>query len=164
MIHIPNALQEALCARKESGMLINTKDFDFVSVKEEDIIHFPEGIYAFEDCKHFVVLDTRADAGVMQLQCTDAQNPRFMILDPFMFLEDYAPSLPADAMKTLKADSVEELSFFVIAVIPENIRDATVNLKSPVVINFGQHVGMQVILENREYSVRFRLFGDERKE
>ncbi len=143
-------------------MLIHTKDYDFVTVKEEDIIEFPEGVYAFESSKRFVVLDTNSNAGIMQLQCAQAQTPRFIILDPFMFLEDYAPVVPEDAMKKLKADSLEQLSFFVIAVIPENVAAATVNLKSPVVINFKERLGMQVMLDNSEYSVRFRLFDQER--
>ncbi len=143
-------------------MLIHTKDYDFVTVKEEDIINFPEGVYAFESSKRFVVLDTNSNAGIMQLQCAQAQSPRFIILDPFMFLEDYAPQVPEEAMKKLKAASLEQLSFFVIAVIPENIGLTTVNLKSPVVINFKERLGMQVMLENADYSVRFRLFDQER--
>ncbi len=143
-------------------MLIHTKDYDFVTVKDEDIIDFPEGVYAFEGSRKFVVLDTHSNAGIMQLQCAQAQTPRFIILDPFLFLEDYAPKVPEEALKKLKADSLSELNFFVIAVIPENIGLATVNLKSPVVINFKERLGMQVMLENADYSVRFRLFDQER--
>ena len=143
-------------------MLIHTKDYDFVTVKDEDIIDFPEGVYAFENSKRFVVLDTNSNAGIMQLQSVKAQTPRFIILDPFLFLEDYAPIVSEESMKKLKADSLEQLNFFVIAVIPENIGLTTVNLKSPVVINFKERVGMQVMLDNPEYSVRFRLFDQER--
>ncbi len=143
-------------------MQINTKDYGIMTVAEDDIIQFPYGVYAFEDRKRFVMLDARADAGVMQLQCVDAQTPRFIILDPFLFLEDYAPNLPLETLHKLKAISPDQLSFFVIAVIPENTQSATVNLKSPVVINFKERIGMQVILDNPDYSVRFRLFGYER--
>ncbi len=143
-------------------MLIHTKDYDFVTVKEEDIIDFPEGVYAFENSKQFVVLDTNSKAGIMQLQCAQTPTPRFIILDPFMFLEDYAPAVPDETMKKLKASELSELSFFVIAVIPSNIGATTVNLKSPVVINFKERLGMQVMLENSEYPVRFRLFDQER--
>ncbi len=139
-------------------MLIHTKDYDFVTVKEEDIIDFPEGVYAFENSTQFVVLDTNSKSGIMQLQCAQAQTPRFIILDPFMFLEDYAPIVSDDALKKLKATSVEDLSFFVIAVIPEDVASSTVNLKSPVVIHFKERLGMQVMLENTDYPVRFRLF------
>lgn len=143
-------------------MLIHTKDYDFVTVNDEDIIDFPEGVYAFENSKKFVVLNTNSKAGIMQLQCAQAQTPRFIILDPFLFLEDFAPVVPDEVMKKLKASSLEELSFFVIAVIPENVSAATVNLKSPVIIHFKERLGMQVMLENADYPVRFRLFDQER--
>jgi len=145
-------------------MLIHTKDYDFVTVNDEDIIDFPEGVYAFENSKKFVVLNTNSKAGIMQLQCAQEQTPRFIILDPFMFLEDYAPILPEEAMKKLKATSMADLSIFVIAVIPENVSAATVNLKSPVIIHFKERLGMQVMLDNADYPVRFRLFDQERAE
>lgn len=143
-------------------MLIHTKDYDFVTVNDEDIIDFPEGVYAFENSKKFVVLNTNSKAGIMQLQCAQEQTPRFIILDPFLFLEDYAPIVPEETMKKLKASSLEDLSIFVIAVIPENVSAATVNLKSPVIIHFKERLGMQVMLENTDYPVRFRLFDQER--
>ena len=145
-------------------MLIHTKDYDFVTVNDEDIIDFPVGVYAFENSKKFVVLNTNSKAGIMQLQCAQEQTPRFIILDPFMFLEDYAPILPEEAVKKLKATSMEDLSIFVIAVIPENVSATTVNLKSPVIIHFKEHLGMQVMLDNADYPVRFRLFDQERAE
>ena len=89
-------------------------------------------------------------------------HPRFIVLDPFAILEDYAPEVPEEAMKKLRVDSAEDLSLLVIAVIPEDLNAATVNLKSPIAINFKEHLGMQVILGNRDYPVRFRLFDRER--
>jgi flagellar assembly factor FliW len=138
---ISEATRQAFGRRK--GMLIHTKDYDFVEVREEDILHFPDGVYAFEDSKRFVVLDTNSSAGIMQLQCSDAQTPRFIILDPFLFVEDYTPKVPEEVLAKVKAKSQQDLTFFVIAVIPDNVGETTVNLKSPVVINFTERLGMK---------------------
>ncbi len=143
-------------------MLIETRDFGPMEITEDEIIHFPDGIYGFDNSKRFTLLDTGSTAGVMHLQCADSPTPRFIVLDPFMILEDYAPEIPAEAFKNLRAESIDELSLLVIAVIPEDFKNATVNLKSPIAINFKEHLGMQVILNNRDYSVRFRLFDRER--
>ena len=145
-------------------MLIETKDLGPVEIKEDSIIHFPKGIYGFEDSKRFALLDTGSPSGVMHLQCVDNPTPRFIVLDPFMLLEDYAPQIPSDAMRALNAGSIEDLSIFAITVVPQNYLAATANLKSPIAINFGKRLGMQVILDNREYSVRFHLFANERTE
>ncbi|HHX73262.1 MAG TPA: flagellar assembly protein FliW [Clostridiales bacterium] len=142
-------------------MQIETKDFGTITIRPDDIILFPEGVYAFEDCRRFVVLDTKSKAGLMQLQSAEGKDPRFILLDPFAFVEDYNPILPQGALERLRASAIDELSFFVIAVIPQNVHTSTVNLKSPVVINFAEKLGAQVILENREYPVRFPLFSEE---
>ena len=45
---------------------------------------------------------------------------------------------------------------WVVAVVPENFRDATVNLKSPVYLNTTTQKGAQIILEG-DYPVRFPI-------
>ncbi|MEA4921195.1 MAG: flagellar assembly protein FliW [Clostridiaceae bacterium] len=143
-------------------MVIETKDYGLVHIDPEDIVTFPDGLYAFEETKQFVLLNTGSKAGIMQLQAVDSIEPRFILLDPCMFLEAYNPIMPEGVALKLGDIDGKSLSFFVIAVIPENIAVATVNLKSPVVINFKEKLGAQVILENEEYPVRYRLFNDER--
>lgn len=143
-------------------MVIETRDFGPLEIQDDQVIHFPDGIYGFDDSRRFALLDTGSSAGMMHLQCVDSPTPRFIVLDPFLILEDYAPEIPPEAFKKLRAETLEELTLLVIAVIPQDFRASTVNLKSPIAINFKQHLGMQVILGNRDYSVRFRLFDHER--
>ncbi len=47
-------------------MIIETMDFGFVEIREEDIINFPLGVYAFREHKKFVVL----------------QNPQLILENP----------------------------------------------------------------------------------
>lgn len=142
-------------------MLIKTKDFEYIEVSEEDIITFPNGIYGFEDTKKYVMLKNPENKWMMYLQSAENEDPRFILLDPYMLFSDYNPQLPEDSCNLLNASDMSELSFFVIAVVPENIKNMTVNLKSPVVINFNRKLGAQIILENKDYTVRTRLFSDE---
>ena len=145
-------------------MLIQTKDLGAVEIPEDTVVQFPKGVYGFEECRRFVLLDTGSPSGVMHLQCVDSPTPRFIVLDPFALVEDYAPRVPQEALRALGAESVEQLSIFSITVEPQNFRAATANLKSPVAINFEKRLGMQVILDYREYTVRFPLFAQERTE
>ncbi|HOJ47959.1 MAG TPA: flagellar assembly protein FliW [Bacillota bacterium] len=142
-------------------MLIKTKDFEYIEISEEDIISFPNGVYGFEDTKKFVILKNPENIWMMYLQSAENEDPRFILLDPFMIFEDYNPLLPEGAFELLGASDKKDLNFFVVTVVPENIKDMTVNLKSPVVINFDKKIGAQVILENKEYTVRTRVFPDE---
>lgn len=139
-------------------MLIETMDFGLVEIREEEIINFPRGIYGFGDTKKYVVLENPDNVWMMHLQATDSPRPRFILLDPYMFVSDYKPILPAEADEIFGTRDPGKLSVFIIACIPGNISDMTVNFKSPVLIDFDKKIGAQLILENDSYSVRTRLF------
>ena len=142
-------------------MLIKTKDFGQIDINEQDILSFPLGVYAYDDVKEFVLLNQDTDNGIVQLQAVKEQSPRFIMLDPFMYIEDYNPIISKSDIEYLNATSVEEFNIFVIAVVPEDITKLTVNLKSPVLINFKSKLGMQSILEN-DYPTRYFMLNEER--
>lgn len=142
-------------------MLIKTKDFEYIEISEEDIILFPNGVYGFEDTKKYVILKNPENKWMMYLQSVEKEDPRFILLDPYMIFEEYNPLLPEGAFELLGTTDRNDLSFFVVTVVPENVRDITVNLKSPVVINFNKKLGAQIILENKDYTVRTRVFPEE---
>ena len=143
-------------------MLIKTKDFELVDVPQEDIITFPDGIYGFEEQNDYVLLKNPINDWLMHLQSVSQADPRFLLIDPFIFFEDYKPELPESVLSLLGVKSEEMLSFFCVAVIPDDPTKLTINLKSPVVINFNKRLGAQVILENSDYSVKTPLFDNER--
>lgn len=149
---------------KTGEMRIKTKDFGELEINESDVIAFPEGVYAFENCRKFVLLNTGNEAGFLQLQSAQEEDPRFILLDPYRIIEDYSPDIPKEALRKLKAASLDELCVFVIAVIPREAEKASVNLRSPILINFKERLGMQAIAENSDYPVRFGLFKNERAE
>lgn len=142
-------------------MLIKTMDFGCLEIREDDIISFPKGVYAFEDAKRFVLLKNPDNAWMMHLQSTDGTKPRFILLDPYMFVSDYKPILPPEADEIFGTRDPAKLIVFVIAFISGNIRDITVNFKSPIFIDFDKKIGAQLILENADYDVRTRLFDSE---
>lgn len=139
-------------------MKIQTKDFGPLDIDEEELIDFPEGVYSFEETKRFVLLE-QDDCPALWLQAADGPDPRFIVFRPQEVIEDYAPILPEGALGALCAAHPSELSFYLIAVVPEDLSRMTVNLKSPVVINERKKIGGQFILENREYGVRHRVYG-----
>ncbi len=138
------------------GLEIKTKDFGTIQVGDEEIVHFPEGLFSFEEEKEFVFIKNDAYAAIW-LQSARGEDPRFIVFDPLDIMKEYSPCLPGGVLETLEAESIETLCFFVIAVIPKDIRAITVNLKSPVVVNPEKRLAMQVILENEDYGVRHRI-------
>ncbi len=141
-------------------MEIKTRDFGLIDIEEKELIDFPHGVFSFEEHKKFVFIENQGYTALW-LQSAQGENPCFIVFDPLEFIKDYAPKLPKGSLAELKAKSPEELCFFVIAVIPQNIREMTVNLKSPIVVNPSKNRGMQIILENEEYGVRCRVFPED---
>lgn len=138
-------------------MEIKTRDFGVLNIDEKEIIKFPQGLYAFEEYHNFVLIEMD---GCKQkwLQSVDAVNPRFIIFNPTDLVKDYHPQFPSDVLNFLSISADEQLNLYVLAVVPDNIREMTVNLKSPVIVNHQKNLAAQVILETGNYPVRYRVF------
>src|SRR5690554_4474678 len=135
-------------------MIINTRDFGQMEIDEADILRFPNGLYGFEDVHEYVLLEQGEEySPILYMQAVHSEFPSFIVVDPYFIDEQYNPQIPQDILQELQADSPEMLRYLVIAVIPKNIRDMTVNMKSPIVINISNKKAMQVILDESPYQV-----------
>ena len=125
-------------------MIIKTQDVGAVKIEKENIIRFAQGIYAFEEVKEYVVLKNSGDnTAVLRLQAVRSKEPRFIIVDPFDICHDYRPELPDDVLRILDAQSPQDIALFAIAVIAKDVRMSTINLKSPIAINFHTRQGFR---------------------
>jgi flagellar assembly factor FliW len=156
----PGLKIERFVKRKEGclRMLIRTKDYGEIEIDSQDIIRFPRGVYAFEEVTDFVLLQPDGDSPILRLQAVGREDPRFILFDPFAVAPDYRLSAPADILKLLKAESDRDLRFFAVAVVPADIRNTTINLKSPVAVNFDARLGAQFILDSCDYPIRYPIF------
>jgi flagellar assembly factor FliW len=128
---------------------IYTRLFGEIEVEDEKIITFPEGVYAFEDTRHYALISPLGDdVYPMWLQCVDAADPCFVVFDPSKIDPSYSVALGSEERKLLKADENTEMLALVFATVPENFRNTTVNMKSPVLINTQANIGAQVILSD----------------
>lgn len=128
-----------------------------LEVSENDILHFEDGIPGFEDFKNYVLLQDEDMSFLMYLQSVDDEFPSFVVVDPYSVLQNYGPVLAQSDMEYFDCPE-EDLKFLLVTVLPKDLGDTVVNLKSPIVIDFKNNIAKQVILENKEYPIRYRLF------
>lgn len=141
-------------------MIIKTRDFGEEEISEEVIIDFPNGVYAFEENKRFVLLSPCGeDKYPMWLQSVDNPNLCFIVFDPREFVSDYSVELDKETKELLKADGAE-LDLLCMAVVPDEYINTTLNLKSPIVINSEAKKGVQVIAAEN-YPLKFPAFKKE---
>jgi Uncharacterized protein conserved in bacteria len=135
-------------------MKISTRDFGEVEIKEENIYHFSQPIYGFEEVSDYITLyDKEFGDGIVWLQAVKNRELCFIMIDPATLSSDYHPELP-EGSESLLGEG--DLFCWALAVIPQSVKDATVNLKSPVFINPQNHLAAQIILDE-DYPVRFPL-------
>lgn len=142
-------------------MLINTRDFGQIEVNDDQIFSFPNGVYAFEEAKRFALISPLGDdIYPMWLQCIDDIKPCFIVFDPRKIYSGYEISLSEGEKKLLKLTSDEQVRTLCIAKVPENYRETTVNMKSPIIINKEDRVAAQIILPS-DYPFRLPIYEKE---
>jgi len=122
-------------------------------------IFFPEGLPAFETQKEFVLIQNEEEAPFLWLQSKNNSKLAFITIDPFVIHKNYLPDIPEEDVKFLKITDQDDVLILSIVNIRNNQNlDITANILSPVIINWKERIGKQVILKNhQQYSVKYPI-------
>lgn len=140
-------------------MNISTKYFDDVSISEQDIIYFKEGIFGFENFKKYIIIEFESGSdNLLCLQSIDDEELAFVLMNPFNLMPDYNPQLSDSDIEDLAIDeNTEGVLYYVICVVKDSISESTVNMKCPIVINPKNKMAKQIILDSEEYNFKHEL-------
>ena len=136
-------------------MKIETSRFGTVEINEEQIFTFPMGLLGFAKYKEFVVIDHTEESPFKWLQSVEEGSLAFIITDPLFFVGDYQIGVRRAELSMLNVQSEEDLVVSVIMTIPQNPQDMTANLLAPLIFNMRNRKGMQHVLTNSNYSVKY---------
>ena len=141
-------------------MQITTKVFGEITIDDEKIIHFPNGIIGFPELTDFAMIhdEEKGTDTIHWLQ--SLQEPAFAmpVMDPLIVCPDYNPEVDDELLNSIGEIVPEELLVMVTVTVPKDIKNMTVNLKGPMVINAAQRKATQVIVEVDEYPVKFPIY------
>jgi flagellar assembly factor FliW len=93
--------------------------------------------------------------GLFTLQALDVPDRKMYLLDAGIYLPDYQPEISDAQAAMLRAAGPEEVVVFVVATHRDGV--TTVNLLAPIVVNNVTSTCAQVILEDKDYSLRHEL-------
>ena len=142
------------------NFIVNTRDFGEIEVESKDIITFPNGLFAFEDMKKFILITPNGeDEFPMWLQSVESCELCFIVFDPQKIFDTFQPKLDRNTLSLLKIDDVSKARFLSIAVIYDDYMKTTINLKSPIIINAEKLLGAQIILDE-SYPFKYPLFSE----
>ncbi len=132
------------------NMVYETKVGTF-DISEENIINFKNGIPGFEDLKKFAVVSLTQTEPIKWLVSLEDKNIGLPIVDPWIVFSDYSINLSQSVLDELGNPKRENILVFCVISLKEPV---TMNLVAPIVINLEKGIGMQIILEGTNYSVR----------
>jgi flagellar assembly factor FliW len=133
-------------------MEIQTSRFGVLSVDEQRIIQFRQGLLGFPNHKRFALLQTGTEKCFFWLQCADDPNLAFVVADPHLFFKDYDVPIRPETMQELE---MADPGFAQVLVICNKVEQwLTGNLMGPLVINAANCLGQQVVLTEKKWTTR----------
>ncbi len=139
-------------------MKIETRRFGEIEIDDRKILSFPQGIPGLEEVRRFALIHHDRTYPINWLQAVDVPHVSLPVIDPFDILPDYEFDISDSDITDLSLKAKNDLHVVSVVVIPEDIRQMTVNLSAPILINIKLNIGKQVIIDRRDYQIRCPIF------
>jgi flagellar assembly factor FliW len=135
-------------------MNIHSTRFGTLTVEEEHVIRFPQGLLGFPEERAFVLVRHRESSAIAWLQSSRTPELALPVVAAHALAADY-PDVPlADAARRAGLEgSEEDLAALVVLTAAEG-SPATVNLAAPILVDASRWTGVQTILEGTSFSTR----------
>lgn len=138
---------------------VNTDRFGEIEVDENRIIHFKDGIPAFEDEHEFIILPYDEESPYYFMQSLNKPSLAFLLTIPEIFFPDYSAEIDDDTVAELDIKNIEKVLVYTMITIPNgSVRYMTANLLAPLVINIENMQAKQIVMEKSNYTTKHRLF------
>ncbi|MCZ7603247.1 MAG: flagellar biosynthesis protein FliW [Ignavibacteriales bacterium] len=124
-------------------MKITNKQFGEFEFSKENILHFKNGLFGFEEYKSFLLIKSEND---LFFWLNSVDQPELIF--PLVGLRVIDDSYPQN----------DETEAFGIVTLNSDPNNTTVNLKAPVYINQDKKEGFQTIIDHDKYMVNYKLF------
>lgn len=142
-------------------MLVKTRHFGEIELDESKVMVFDNGILGFEDNKRFTLLYDNEEGDrpeISWLQSLDEPSLAIPVISPFIVKPDFNPEVEDELLKPLGILNEDNIVVLVSITVPVNPEKISANLKAPFVINSDSRKGIQVIVENSDYEVKYYFY------
>ena len=141
-------------------MKLATRIFGEVEIDDSKIISFPNGIIGFPDLKRFILMfdEEKGTDTIKWLQSIDEPSFAMPVMDPLIVCPDYKPEVDRTTVDIIGELSNDDLLVLVTVTVPHDLKQMTVNLMGPFIINVKECKAVQTIVDNDEYPVKFPIY------
>ncbi|MBC7643546.1 MAG: flagellar assembly protein FliW [Thermoleophilia bacterium] len=137
---------------------VESTRFGPFDVESEIVLHFPQGMIGFPRQSDYVLIKQRDDSVFLWLHSTTDASLAFPVVLPWAFYWDYEVKLSDDDLGSIEVLNASQISILCVVNVGSDVRQGTINLFSPIVINNDNRTAKQVINTADGYSTRDRLF------
>lgn len=141
-------------------MKVTTKVFGEITIDDDKIITFPQGIVGFPDLTQFALIhdSEKGNETIHWLQSLQETAFAMPVMDPLLVRADYNPEVDDELLKQIGDLTPEEMLVLVTVTVPKDLTKMSVNLKGPIVINAAERKAVQVIVDGDDYQVKFPIY------
>lgn len=145
-------------------MLVKTKFFGEQNIPEEKIVTFDRGLIGLTDYTRFTILFDceKEQSNISWLQSVEEPTLALPIMNPLLVKEDYDPFLEDELLEGLGELTNDNLVVMATMTVPSDIKEMSVNLKAPLIINADTRKGVQIIAEKgnqqEDYPVKYKIY------
>ena len=132
--------------KEVENMLVKTRFFGEVDIEDEKILTFDNGIMGFEDMKRWTLIydiEKGSEGPISWFQSLDMAELALPVINPYTVTAVYEPVVEDELLKPLGEFKDEELVTF---------------LTIPILINPVNRKGIQVIVNNEDYPIKFSIY------
>lgn len=140
-------------------MTIETRLFGTITIEDEKLITFPEGIVGFPFLKLFALIHDadKKDAPIMWLQSMEEPQFAMPVIEPNLVMDSYNPTVNDEYLAPVGELAEDQIYSLVTITVPAEIEKMSVNLKAPIVINMENNKAVQIIVED-DYQVKHLIY------
>ena len=141
-------------------MKVTTKVFGEITIDDERIITFPNGIIGFPDLTRFAMVhdSEKGPDSIHWLQSLDEPAFAMPVMDPLIVCPDYNPEVDDELLTHIGKLDPAEMLVLVTVTVPKDVTQMSVNLRGPIIVNATERNATQVIVEGDDYQVKFPIY------
>lgn len=145
-------------------MTAETRLFGEITIADEKLIIFPEGIVGFPFLEKFALIHDadNENAPIMWLQSMDEPDFAMPVIEPNLVMENYNPTVDDEYLAPVGELAEDQIYLLVTITVPSEIKKMSVNLKAPIIINMANNQAVQIIVED-DFQVKHPIYETLRK-
>ncbi len=137
-------------------MDISTTRFGTVTIDEDDVLVFVDGLIGMEDCRHWALLADAQNAALGWLQSLDRPEVALAVVSPRRFVSNYHARVSRRDVEPLGLTDAADAQ--VLSIVNQVGESLALNLKAPLVIHVATRLGRQIVAKDN-HSVQHLLSG-----